>query len=496
MSDDMSNGGRKNEHRDDQRDDRRDDTTNVPDRTGNDSTVDFGDEFGLVKFADDDDSAPAISFPSDQSGQLPHWTDPPTGEVPRFVETTQDTSSPTPSFGSSRSRVDLTGSSRRVEPTSPPPPVSRPRRENRVSIGSDPTDERNRPSSITGSPVRDSSTGATRRESTGDTRREMADRPQSGKPMQVRRSRPNGRSDSGTGPRQRPRSRSGSGARQQPTVSRDLPTATAVGALLGAVYIAATLIGPVAVMVVLVAVITLASIEFFTQTTTTGYQPAMIVGVAGCMASPLAAYWIGDAALPLVFVFTFIAGALTFIGTQSVESGPVPNLGLTMLGMVWIGLFGSYGALIIRLSNAGAGFEHVGTDTLFIVVIGVIANDVAAFFIGAATGRTPLRAWISPSKTMEGLVGGAIGTFAAVIIVGMQSGTWQNLSQWLIIALVISVVGPIGDLTESMFKRNMDIKDFGTLLRGHGGALDRFDSMLFTLPIIYYVTLVLSPWTS
>ncbi|MFM7820867.1 MAG: phosphatidate cytidylyltransferase, partial [Actinomycetota bacterium] len=239
-----------------------------------------------------------------------------------------------------------------------------------------------------------------------------------------------------------------------------------------------------------------AAVEFFNQTTATGYQPALFVGVAGCVSAPLAAYWIGDAALPLVFVFAFIAGAISFIGTSSVESGPVPNLALTMLGLTWIGLFGSYGALILRLSNSGPGFENVGTDTLFILVVGIIANDTAAYFVGAATGRTPLRAWISPSKTMEGFVGGAIGTFVAVILVGLQSGTWTKLSEWLLIALVISILGPIGDLTESMFKRNMDIKDFGTVLRGHGGALDRFDSVLFALPIIYYLTLVLTPWAS
>jgi len=275
-----------------------------------------------------------------------------------------------------------------------------------------------------------------------------------------------------------------------------LPTATAVAALLAAVFIAAILVGPVAVMILLLLVLGLAAVEFFTQTSSTGYQPAMIVGVVGCVAAPLAAYWIGDAALPLVFVFAFVAGAVSFIGTSSVESGPVPNLGLTLLGLVWIGLFGSYGALILRLSNSGPGFENIGTDTLFILVVGIIANDTAAYFVGAATGKTPLRAWISPSKTMEGFVGGAIGTFVAVTLVGVQSGTWQNFGEWMIIALVISIVGPLGDLTESMFKRNLDIKDFGTVLRGHGGALDRFDSMLFTLPFIYYITLVLTPWAN
>ncbi|MDA2968357.1 MAG: phosphatidate cytidylyltransferase [Actinomycetota bacterium] len=467
-----------------------DDTTNATDRTGNDATVDFGDEFGIVKFADDDDSAPAISFPENQTDQLPHWTESPTGELPKFVTASEDTISPTPSAGASRPTVNLTGSTRRVEPASAPPPVARPASAGRVSIGSDPTGERGRP---------DSSGPLPRRDVTDNSRSEENVSSQTARPTQVRRARPSDRSDSGTGPRPRPRTltaRSSSGARMPSSAPRDLPTATAVGALLAAVFIAAVLVGPVAVMVLLVIVLGLAAVEFFTQASATGYQPALIIGVVGCVSAPLAAYWIGDAALPLVFVFAFVAGSISFIGANSVESGPVPNLGLTLLGLVWIGLFGSYGALILRLSNSGPGFENIGTDTLFILVIGIIANDTAAYFVGAATGRTPLRSWISPTKTMEGFVGGAIGTFVAVIAVGLQSGTWTKLSEWLVIAIVISVVGPIGDLTESMFKRNMDIKDFGTVLRGHGGALDRFDSMLFALPFIYYITLVLTPWTS
>ena len=467
-----------------------DDTTNATDRTGNDATVDFGDEFGIVKFADDDDSAPAISFPENQTDQLPHWTESPTGELPKFVTASEDTISPTPSTGASRPTVNLTGSTRRVEPASAPPPVARPASAGRVSIGSDPTGERGRP---------DSSGPLPRRDVTDNSQSEENVSSQTARPTQVRRARPSDRSDSGTGPRPRPRTltaRSSSGARMPSSAPRDLPTATAVGALLAAVFIAAVLVGPVAVMVLLVIVLGLAAVEFFTQASATGYQPALIIGVVGCVSAPLAAYWIGDAALPLVFVFAFVAGSISFIGANSVESGPVPNLGLTLLGLVWIGLFGSYGALILRLSNSGPGFENIGTDTLFILVIGIIANDTAAYFVGAATGRTPLRSWISPTKTMEGFVGGAIGTFVAVIAVGLQSGTWTKLSEWLVIAIVISVVGPIGDLTESMFKRNMDIKDFGTVLRGHGGALDRFDSMLFALPFIYYITLVLTPWTS
>ena len=474
-----------------------DDTPVLPERVQNESSVDFGDDFGVVQFADDVDATPIDSFSGIRTEQIPQVVATPAVQAPKLIQISEDTISPTPARGDARERVNLsgregrervnlTGGSRRIEPNNAPPPASRSTREGRITIGSDLTGEQNRPTLVPNNRQRDSSTGTARRDVTGGIARTQ--------PQQVRRARTNSQSDSGTGPSRR--TRSGGSEQSQSVAKRDIPTATAVGALLGAVYIGATLIGPVAVVTLLIVVLGLASVEFFSQTSITGYQPATIVGVLACVACPLTAYWVGDAALPLVFAFAFIAAAVSFIGTTSVESDPAANLGLTMLGIIWVGLFGSYGALILRISNSGLGYENIGTDTLFIVVIGVIANDVMAFFIGMAVGRTPLRAWISPGKTMEGFVGGAIGTFAVVIAAGMQSGTWTKLSHWLIIATVISIAGPIGDLTESMIKRSMNIKDFGTLLRGHGGALDRFDSILFTLPIIYYLTLVLTPWVA
>ena len=483
-----------------------DDTPVLPEPIQKESALDFGDDFGIVQFADDEDATPIDSFSgirTEQIPQVPVVSSNPASKVtavssnptPKLIQISEDTISPTPARGDARERVNLTGGSRRIEPNNAPPPVSRSGRESRITIGSDPTGEQSRPTLVPNSQQRDSSSGTLRRDSSSGTpRRDTTGRPARTQPQQVRRTRTNSRSDSGTGPRGR--TRTNSPAQQQSVAKRDIPTATAVGALLAALFIGATLVGPVAVVSLLVVVLGLASVEFFSQTSITGYQPAMIVGVAACIACPVTAYWVGDGALPLVFAFAFIAAAVSFIGTTSVESDPAPNLGLTMLGIIWIGLFGSYGALILRFSNLGVGFENVGTDTLFLVVVGVMANDVLAFFVGLAMGRTPLRAWISPGKTMEGFVGGAMGTFAVVVAVGMQSGTWTKLSHWLIIATVISILGPIGDLTESMIKRSMDIKDFGTLLRGHGGALDRFDSILFTLPIIYYLTMVLTPWAA
>ena len=457
-----------------------DDDTNGIDRTV-DPTIDFGDEFGVVKFAETDDSGPALAFGTNNTEQLPHWTEMPTGEVPRFAKTDDQ---PTrrivigASDGSDNDNTDVwsaynepdssasTGARRPSFETTTPPPVSSARREGRIVIGTDPTDERRRPV------ARDAS-GAQSRPVSRPASRSSSSRP-SARGAQVTRAQ---RSSSG------------------PSAGRDLPTATAVGSLLAAVFIASLMWRPAAVMLLIAVLIGVAAFEFFTQANVSGYRPSTVIGVVGCVAAPLCAYWSGDAALPLVLVFGFIATVVVFVGSDGIESGPVPNAAIMMLAMMWIGLMSSYAALILRLStSSGPAFVNVGTDTLFIVVIGVIANDMAAYFTGSAMGRTPLRDWISPAKSIEGLIGGTVGTFFAVVLVGMQSTTWNSFGDWILLALVISVMAPLGDLAESMFKRNLNVKDFGTVLRGHGGVLDRFDSLLFVLPAAYYLTLVIQPW--
>jgi phosphatidate cytidylyltransferase len=466
------------------------------DTNGVDPTIDFGDEFGVVKFAETDDSGPALAFGVHDTEQLPHWTEPPTGEVPRFRksdaqptrrviiganDTTNDIDDntdvwsaynepdPSASKGARRPIVDLTGGRRQFETTTPPP-IRTPRREGRIVIGTDPTNEARRP-------VAQDASGAQSRPAPRST----------GRGAQVTRARrPTVGAPTGSMP----------GGRVAATSGRDLPTATAVGALLAAVFIASLMWRPAAVIFVVAILIGVAAFEFFTQANVSGYRPSTVIGVVGCVAAPLCAYWIGDAALPLVLVFGFISAVVVFVGSDGIESGPVPNTAIMMLAMIWIGLMSSYAALILRFSTSnGPGFVHVGTDTLFIIVLGVIANDMAAYFVGNAVGRTPLREWISPAKSVEGLVGGTVGTFLIVIVVGMQSTTWNSLGEWIALAIVISVMAPLGDLAESMFKRNLNIKDFGTVLRGHGGVLDRFDSLLFVLPAAYYLTLVISPWS-
>ena len=128
----------------------------------------------------------------------------------------------------------------------------------------------------------------------------------------------------------------------------------------------------------------------------------------------------------------------------------------------------------------------------------MVANDVGALFIGSAAGKTPLRQWISPNKTVEGFIGGAIMTILAMVVVGVadKSDTWNSTGDLIILGIVVAITAPLGDLTESMFKRNLDIKDFGSIVKGHGGVLDRFDGFLFTLPAVYYLSILLEPWVT
>ena len=313
-----------------------------------------------------------------------------------------------------------------------------------------------------------------------------------------------GTDPSGMPRRPEPQRRGGGGQGQRPPsaggpppgAKRNLPVAIASGLVLAAVFIAAAMWRPLGAIIFVCILLGLAAIEYFSKVTEKGYRPAVAAGVVACVAAPAVAYWVGENGIPLVLALAFFAGAMGFIGSDSIEVGPMPNMAITMLGVVWIGVLGSFAALIIRYSNF-FGDRSIGTDTLVLLAVGVVANDVGAYFVGSAFGRTPLRGWISPNKSVEGFLGGTILTLVVMLLVGMQdaSDTWSDTSHLLMLGIVISIFAPLGDLTESMFKRNLDVKDFGTLIKGHGGVLDRFDGFLFALPAVYYLMLVVEPWS-
>jgi phosphatidate cytidylyltransferase len=241
-------------------------------------------------------------------------------------------------------------------------------------------------------------------------------------------------------------------------------------------------------MALVVAVLGVAAIEFYDKLREKGYQPATLAGLAAVAGLPLAAYWKGVPALPLVCFLAIAATLVWFILSSGLESGPLPNTAVTLLGVLYIGLLGSFAALILQFPN--------GTGTIFTLALGTVAYDVGGLFVGSSAGRTPLVGWISPNKTVEGLIGGMLAAFLVVVLVhffGLHpwGGDGTSLTNALGLGVVVAVAAPLGDLAESMIKRNLDIKDFGTVLPGHGGVLDRFDAFLFVLPAVYYLSLAL-----
>ena len=125
---------------------------------------------------------------------------------------------------------------------------------------------------------------------------------------------------------------------------------------------------------------------------------------------------------------------------------------------------------------------------VWLVIFGAFGTDVMAYFAGVALGKHKLCPSISPKKTIEGSIGGILGS---VIICGAFGAVFakEYLIHCLILGLLCGVFSQFGDLTASIFKRKMGIKDYGNLIPGHGGILDRFDSVLFTAPLVYYYIL-------
>jgi phosphatidate cytidylyltransferase len=421
---------------------------------------------------EDELNAERLSFGSDDSGAMPHWTDPPTGEIPSIAASAPE--SPTDD-------LDV-WSSFATEPAGGSADES-----GAIEAPKDPTGELTWHDDAPASTAAEAATAA-RPKPVEPARREPAritiGTDPSGMP---RRPDPKRRG----GAPQRPPS---AGGAPPPADGRNLPIAVASGLILAAVFLGLTMWSPAGSLAFVTVALGLAAVEYFTKVTDKGYRPAIAGGVAASVAAPHAAYWVGENPIPHVIAFAFFAGGGGFIGADSIEAGPMPNMAITMLGVVWIGILGSFAALILGFSNLVGGTPW-GTDTLVLVAIGVVANDVGAYFLGTAIGKTPLRPWISPNKSLEGLLGGTVLTLLVMLIIGMQdlSDTWSSTSHLLMLGIVISAMAPLGDLTESMFKRNLDVKDFGTVIRGHGGVLDRFDGFLFVLPAVYYLMLVVEP---
>lgn len=157
---------------------------------------------------------------------------------------------------------------------------------------------------------------------------------------------------------------------------------------------------------------------------------------------------------------------------------PFHNLAYLALGVVYIG---APFALMVAISfPSGQGYQP---NIMMGLLLLSWANDSGAYGIGSRIGKTPLAPHISPKKTWEGAIGGSVITLLTAIFCANYMPVF-TFTDWIVLSVIVVVLGSLGDLVESLFKRSLQIKDSGTLLPGHGGLLDRFDGFIFIMPFV------------
>lgn len=296
----------------------------------------------------------------------------------------------------------------------------------------------------------------------------------------TRRQRPAGRGTGG-GSGEPPAGASGAG--------RNLPQAIAVGVALLVVGIVCFSLGAIATTILIAAILTLCAIELFGTLRSAGYNPATLLGVVAVPSFAVAASADPAYGYPVVIGLTVVAAMVWFFWVHPGQ-GAVGNLGVTLLAVAWIGGLGSFGTLMLGVGrvaeDAGSLKSNPGIGVLWAVVLITVCYDVGAYAIGRMIGHTPLSS-ASPSKTVEGLIGGfAAALFIPFLILMFIGGgihpIGTEFARAFPFCLFCAIAAPAGDLCESAIKRDLDVKDMGTLLPGHGGVLDRFDGFLFVLP--------------
>ena len=207
-------------------------------------------------------------------------------------------------------------------------------------------------------------------------------------------------------------------------------------------------------------------------------RPVRLAGFLGVIGLILAAHF-GDQfqillALVICVPVTFLLSRLR-PGRANVSWASAA----TIFGVVWIGLPFAHAVLLRDLPHGGA--------LLVDVLIGTFIGDTCAYFAGRAWGRRPLAPLISPNKTLEGLIGGIAGGTFAFWLFAFAYQDWFPGGTALLIGFCVALAAPLGDLFESLLKRDLDVKDTGRLFGAHGGALDRLDAVLFTAVVGFYV---------
>ena len=258
---------------------------------------------------------------------------------------------------------------------------------------------------------------------------------------------------------------------------RNLPAAIAVGAFLGGLVIATLLFAPQFWMPLVAVAMALATHEVVRRLREGGYAvpviPLLIGGQAMVWltwpyreAGALGAF---GATVALCMIWRLISG-----GLKAAPANYLRDVSVTVFLAAWVPLFGAFAALLIYPHAGGA---HEGAMQVFCMMLGVVASDIGGYTAGVLFGKHPMVPAISPKKSWEGLAGSMLFS----VVVSVLSVHFLAGRAWWIgvpLGIMLVITGTLGDLVESQVKRDLGIKDMGTLLPGHGGLMDRIDSIL------------------
>ncbi|MGH2671665.1 MAG: phosphatidate cytidylyltransferase [Actinomycetota bacterium] len=277
------------------------------------------------------------------------------------------------------------------------------------------------------------------------------------------------------------------GTEPERRAGRDVPMAFVTGVVLAALALGALAIGSGAFAIVAGAFVLLAQGEFYFALQKRHYQPATALALVSGALVLGAAYYRGERAMLAMVGLTVVATFLWYMTVPAQHRrNVVTNIALTLLGVIYIPLLAGYALVVLEFLPDGRG--------LALSIIGLtVAYDVAAFVVGTWWGSRPLAPNISPKKSWEGAIGATFVTAAvAVGAVAPSVELLETIPRAVGLAVVVGIFAPLGDLAESLLKRDLEIKDMGSVLPGHGGVLDRIDALLFVAPAAFiYLRLIL-----
>jgi len=249
------------------------------------------------------------------------------------------------------------------------------------------------------------------------------------------------------------------------------------------ILIASILIGALAPLFVLLALaaMVLALYEFWFLARKCGMKPDVVVGYAGAAAIFTAFYFNEPELMTVILPLLIIAALAAAMLRGAPFDKMMASVGATVLGVMYVALLGGH-LLAVRI-----GFRQtLAAQLLSFFFLVIMGSDTGAYYTGRSLGRHKLAPNISPGKTWEGAAGGMLASLLLAALAHFWFFRELNLGVALGLAALMNVLGVAGDLTESALKRGAGAKDAAQILPGHGGLLDRLDSLLFNAPLIYY----------